>query len=64
MPFYHFYHIEHFRLVRTDLFQAADDAEAVRDARLLERTAASELWEGGRKIATLEAAGRAGVGVR
>lgn len=51
MPYYRLYHLDGSRLVGSKEFYAADDDLAVRDARLLNRTATFELWEGGRKIA-------------
>jgi len=54
MPFYQFYHIEHYRLRGADGFHATDDSEAMRTAKLLNGTAVSELWESGRKVATLQ----------
>ena len=53
MPYYRLYHIEQNRFVGVDEFHAGDDDRARRDARMLNGTATSELWEGGRKIMTM-----------
>lgn len=55
MPFYRLYHIEHSRLVGADGIDASDDAEATLAAKRLNGTAAAELWQGSRKVATLRA---------
>jgi len=51
MPYYRLYSFEGSRLVGAKEFHAADDIQAIRGARLIERTATCELWEGGRKVA-------------
>lgn len=54
MPDYRLYHIKQHQFVGVDDFSAGDDAQAFRDAKSLNGTSASELWEGSRKITTLQ----------
>ena len=54
MPSYRVYHLDHHRFVGFDDFNAVDDAQAIRDSKSLNGVATSELWEGSRKVATLQ----------
>ena len=54
MAYYRLYHIKQNRFVGVDDFQAENDTQALLDASLLNGTSISELWEGGRKIKTLQ----------
>lgn len=54
MPHYRLYHIEHSRLIGADGIDAPDDAQATLAAKRLNGTAEAELWEGSRKVATLQ----------
>jgi hypothetical protein len=53
MPYYRIYHLDAGRFVGSQEFHADNDVQATRDARSFNRTATLELWESGRKIATL-----------
>lgn len=54
MPYYRLYHLKENRFVGVEDFTAEDDTRALHVAQSLNGTAASELWEGGRKIKTFQ----------
>lgn len=60
MPYYRLYHLDQNRFVGVDNFHAGDDGQAIRQARQLNGTTTCELWEGGRRITTLQAKENAG----
>ena len=55
MPAYRHYRLEGSgRINKAEWFEAADDADAVRQVRERKLSVASEVWQGNRCVATIE----------